>query len=128
MIVRNMCRQFALPTEIIPHETVRDADGLALSSRNRFLSDVERKEAPRLYRMLNQARDQMLAGAADVDRVEQDAQRELAAAGWKVDYLAVRRRRDLRKPTAEEVALREPLVVLAAAKLGTTRLIDNLEV
>ncbi|MDQ3446924.1 MAG: pantoate--beta-alanine ligase [Pseudomonadota bacterium] len=128
MIVRNMCRQFALPTEIIPHETVRDADGLALSSRNRFLSDVERKEAPRLYRILNQARDQMLAGAAEVDRVEQDAQRELAAAGWKVDYLAVRRRRDLRKPTAEEVALREPLVVLAAAKLGTTRLIDNLEV
>jgi len=128
MIVRNMCRQFALPTEIIPHETVRDADGLALSSRNRFLSDVERKEAPRLYRILNQARDQMLAGGAEVDRVEQDAQRELAAAGWKVDYLAVRRRRDLRKPTAEEVALREPLVVLAAAKLGTTRLIDNLEV
>jgi len=128
MIVRNMCRQFALPTEIIPHETVRDANGLALSSRNRFLSDVERKEAPRLYRILNQARDQMLAGAAEVDRVEQDAQRELAAAGWKVDYLAVRRRRDLRKPTAEEVALREPLVVLAAAKLGTTRLIDNLEV
>jgi pantoate--beta-alanine ligase len=128
MIVRNMCRQFALPTEIIPHETVRDANGLALSSRNRFLSDVERKEAPRLYRILNQARDQMLAGAAEVDRVEQDAQRELAAAGWKVDYLAVRRRRDLRKPTAEQVALREPLVVLAAAKLGTTRLIDNLEV
>lgn len=128
MIVRNMCRQFALPTEIIPHETVRDTDGLALSSRNRFLSDVERKEAPRLYRILNQARDQMLAGGAEVDRVEQDAQRELAAAGWKVDYLAVRRRRDLRKPTAEEVALREPLVVLAAAKLGTTRLIDNLEV
>ncbi|MGZ9074584.1 MAG: pantoate--beta-alanine ligase, partial [Burkholderiaceae bacterium] len=96
MIVRNMCRQFALPTEIIPHETVRDADGLALSSRNRFLSDVERKEAPRLYRMLNHARDQMLAGRANVDRVEQDAQRELASAGWKVDYFAVRRRRDLR--------------------------------
>ena len=128
MIVRNMCRQFALPTEIIPHETVRDADGLALSSRNRFLSDAERKEAPRLYRMLNQARDRMLAGGADVDRIEQDAQRELASAGWKVDYLAVRRRRDLRKPTVEEVAAGEPLVVLAAAKLGTTRLIDNLEI
>ena len=128
MIVRNMCRQFALPTEIIPHETVRDADGLALSSRNRFLSDVERKEAPRLYRVLNLVRDRMLAGGADVDRIEQDAQRELAAAGWKVDYLALRRRRDLRKPTAEELAAREPLVVLAAAKLGTTRLIDNLEI
>ncbi|MGZ9059687.1 MAG: pantoate--beta-alanine ligase, partial [Burkholderiaceae bacterium] len=67
-------------------------------------------------------------GAVDVDRIEQDAQRELASAGWKVDYLAVRRRRDLRKPTAEEVVAGEPLVVLAAAKLGTTRLIDNLEI
>ena len=128
MIVRNMCRQFALPTEIIPHETVRDTDGLALSSRNRFLSATERKEAPRLYQALNQTRDRMLAGETDIDRIEQDAQRELAAAGWKVDYLAVRRRRDLRKPTAEEVAADEPLVVLAAAKLGTTRLIDNLEI
>jgi pantoate--beta-alanine ligase len=128
MIVRNMCRQFALPTEIIPHETVRDADGLALSSRNRFLSTIEREEAPRLYRMLNQARDRMLAGEVDLDRIEQDAQRELADASWKVDYLAVRRRRDLHKPTADEVAAREPLVVLAAAKLGTTRLIDNLEI
>ncbi len=128
MIVRNMCRQFALPTEIIPHETVRDADGLALSSRNRFLSDAERKEAPRLYQMLNQARDRMRAGGIDVDRIEQDAQHELAAAGWKVDYLAVRRRRDLHKATREELTAGEPLVVLAAAKLGTTRLIDNLEI
>jgi pantoate--beta-alanine ligase len=128
MIVRNMCRQFALPTEIIPHETVRDADGVALSSRNRFLSDAERKEAPRLYRTLNQTRDRMLAGETDIDRIEQDGQRELAAAGWKVDYLSARRRRDLREPTAKEVAAGEPLVVLAAAKLGTTRLIDNLEI
>jgi pantoate--beta-alanine ligase len=128
MIVRNMCRQFALPTEIIPHETVRDVDGVALSSRNRFLSEVERKEAPRLYRVLNQTRDRMLSGETDIDRIERDGQRELAAAGWKVDYLAVRRRRDLRTPAAEEVAAGEPLVVLAAAKLGTTRLIDNLEI
>ena len=128
MIVRNMCRQFALPTEIIPHETVRDADGLALSSRNRFLSAAERKEAPRLYQTLNQARDRLLAGERDIDRVEQDARRELTAAGWQVDYVAVRRRRDLREPTAEEVSVGEPLIVLAAAKLGTTRLIDNLEV
>ena len=128
MIVRNMCRQFALPTEIIPHETVRDTDGLALSSRNRFLSDVERKEAPRLYRTLNRTRDRMLARETDIDRIEQDGQRELTAAGWKVDYLSVRRRRDLRTPAAEEVAAGEPLVVLAAAKLGTTRLIDNLEI
>src|SRR4029450_3130696 len=87
MIVRNMCRQFALPTEIIPHETVRDVDGVALSSRNRFLSTIERQEAPRLYRTLNLVRDRMLAGEVDFHRVEQDAQRELAAAGWKVDYI-----------------------------------------
>ena len=128
MIVRNMCRQFALPTEIIPHETVRDTDGLALSSRNRFLSAIERAEAPRLFRMLNLVRDRLLAGEVDVNRIEQDAQRELAAADWKVDYLAVRRRRDLHKPTADEIAGGEPLVVLAAAKLGATRLIDNLEI
>ncbi len=128
MIVRNMCRQFALPTVIVPHETVRDADGLALSSRNRFLSAAERKQAPRLYRMLKRVRDRMLTGETDVDQIEQDGQRELAAAGWMVDYVALRRQRDLHKATLQEVAAGEPLVILAAAKLGTTRLIDNLEV
>ncbi len=128
MIVRNMCRQFALPTEIVPHETVRDADGLALSSRNRFLNETERREAPRLYATLNAVRDRIRGGEVDVARIEQDAVRELAAVGWKVDYVSVRRRRDLRAPEGDEVQTGEPLVVLAAAKLGTTRLIDNLEV
>jgi pantoate--beta-alanine ligase len=128
MIVRNMCRQFALPTEIVPHETVRDTDGLALSSRNRFLSEAERREAPRLFKALNEVRDRLLAGENDLARIEHDAQRGLAANGWKVDYLAVRRQRDLKAPTAGEVVAKEPLVTLAAAKLGTTRLIDNLEV
>ncbi|HJW51174.1 MAG TPA: pantoate--beta-alanine ligase [Burkholderiaceae bacterium] len=128
MIVRNMCRQFALPTEIVPHETVRDADGLALSSRNRFLNEAERREAPRLYATLNAVRDRIRGGEIDVARIEHDAVRELAAAGWKVDYVSVRRRRDLRAPEGDEVQTGEQLVVLAAAKLGTTRLIDNLEV
>jgi len=128
MIVRNMCRQFALPTEIVPHETVRDTDGLALSSRNRFLSEAERREAPRLFKALNEVRDRLLAGETDLARIEHDAQRGLAANGWKVDYLAVRRQRDLKAPTAGEVVAKEPLVTLAAAKLGTTRLIDNLEI
>ncbi len=128
MIVRNMCRQFALPTEIIPHETVRDTDGLALSSRNRYLSEAERREAPRLYRVLNEVRDRLRAGEIDIAKLEHDAQRELAAAGWKVDYVSVRRQRDLKAPAREEVAGGEPLVVLAAAKLGTTRLIDNVEI
>jgi len=128
MIVRSMCRQFSLPTEIIPHETVRDTDGLALSSRNRFLSEAERREAPRIYRVLNEVRDKVKAGATDVAAIEGEAMRELAAANWKVDYVALRRRRDLRTPTQEEVAAGEPLVTLAAARLGTTRLIDNLEI
>jgi pantoate--beta-alanine ligase len=128
MIVRNMCRQFALPTEIVPHETVRDPDGLALSSRNRFLSEAERKEAPRLFATLNTVRDRMCAGEEDAARFEHDAVRELTANGWKVDYISVRRRRDLKAPEPGEVAAGEPLVVLAAAKLGTTRLIDNLEI
>jgi pantoate--beta-alanine ligase len=128
MIVRNMCRQFALPTEILPHETVRDPDGLALSSRNRFLSEPERKEAPRLYATLNEVRDRLRSGETEVARIEHDAQRVLSANGWKVDYVSVRRRRDLVAPTAAEVAAGELLVVLTAAKLGATRLIDNLEI
>jgi pantoate--beta-alanine ligase len=128
MIVRNMCRQFALPTEIIPHETVRDPDGLAMSSRNRFLGETERREAPRLYATLNAVRDRLRSGETDVARIEHDAARELAANGWKVDYIAVRRRRDLNAPDTGEVAAGEPLVTLAAAKLGATRLIDNLEI
>ncbi len=128
MIVRQMCRQFALPTEIVPHETVRDPDGLAMSSRNRFLNPSERKEAPRMYRALNQVRDRLRAGERDVPSIEADAQRELAAHGWKIDYVSVRRQRDLKPPLAPEVEAGEPLVVLSAAKLGTTRLIDNLEI
>jgi pantoate--beta-alanine ligase len=128
MIVRNMCRQFALPTEIVPHETVRDADGLALSSRNRYLGEAERREAPRLYRLLQQVRARLHASEVDLAVIEGDAQRELTAAGWKLDYLSVRRQRDLKPPSRDEVAAKLPLVVLAAAKLGATRLIDNLEI
>lgn len=128
MIVRNMCRQFAIPTEIVPHETVRADDGLALSSRNRYLSAAERAEAPRLYRLLNEMGERLRGGEHDQVRVEQDAQRVLVAAGWKVDYVSVRRRADLKAPTRDEVAAGAPLVALAAAKLGGTRLIDNLEI
>jgi len=127
MIVRNMCRQFSLPTEIVPHETVRNPDGLALSSRNQYLNPTERAEAPHLYRVLNGVRDRILGGNADLSAVEAQARHELGANGWKVDYVSVRRRRDLKAPAAEEVG-KEPLVVLAAAKLGTTRLIDNLQI
>ena len=128
MIVRQMCRQFALPTEIVPHETVRDPDGLALSSRNRYLNEAERKEAPHMYHVLNRVRARLRAGEHNVAGIETDAQRELAASGWKIDYVSVRRRRDLKEPTPAQVEAGEPLVVLSAAKLGVTRLIDNLEI
>jgi len=128
MIVRNMCRQFALPTEIVAHETVRDPDGLAMSSRNRYLTETERREAPRLFRVLNEVRDRLRAGQTDAPAIEHDARRELAAAGWKVDYVSIRRQMDLKAPSTGQVAGGDPLVVLAAAKLGATRLIDNLEI
>src|SRR5471030_3311474 len=126
MIVRQMCHQFALPTEIIAAETVRDADGLALSSRNRFLQAAERAEAPILAKTLNRVRDAVLAGNRDFASIEKEAVESLAQRGWQPDYIAVRRRVDLLPPGPADTAT--PLVVLAAAKLGNTRLIDNLEV
>ena len=132
MIIRSMVRQLALPVEIIAAETVRDADGLALSSRNQYLSAEERAEAPRLYRLLNQVRERLLAdvskNADQLAQLEQDAMNELIAHSWKPDYIAIRRQHDLLEPTAEQVRSGAPLVILAAARLGTTRLIDNLEI
>ena len=132
MIIRSMCRQLALPVEIIAAETVRDVDGLALSSRNQYLSVEDRAEAPRLYRVLNQVRDAIQADVAhaaeNLHALEEKAVAELTEHGWKPDYVAVRRQHDLLEPTPEQVRAGEPLVILAAARLGTTRLIDNLEI
>jgi pantoate--beta-alanine ligase len=127
MIVRSMCRQFALPIEIIAAETVRADDGLALSSRNRYLSDAERAEAPQLYRLLGQIRDDVNGGKTDYAALEASAMQTLTERGWKPDYVAIRQRANLRPPAAG-AAPAESLVVLAAAKLGATRLIDNLEI
>jgi len=127
MVVRNMCRQFQLPVEILAHETVRDADGLALSSRNMYLSAEERAEAPAMYASLRSLQQRLREGEHDVTRLENDMAAHLQGRGWKVDYVAVRRQRDLKRPDIAEVAAGEPLVALAAAKLGATRLIDNLE-
>ena len=127
MVVRSMCRQFQLPVNILAHETVRAEDGLALSSRNVYLSETERAEAPHLYAKLQQIREQLEHGCDDHAQLEGEAKAELARRGWQVDYLSVRRQRDLGVPTSEEIRAGEPLVALAAAKLGSTRLIDNLE-
>lgn len=128
MVIRNMCRQFQLPVEIIAHETVRADDGLALSSRNVYLSESARAEAPTLYAELKRVQTRLLAGETARLQIEQDATQALAQRGWLTDYIAIRRQRDLCVPTEQEVNAGEPLVVLAAAKLGGTRLIDNLEI
>jgi pantoate--beta-alanine ligase len=124
MVIRNMTRQLALPIDIIGGETVRAADGLALSSRNGYLSETERAEAPRLYRLLNEIRDAVRQGETDTVELEKKAIAELDSAGWKTDYVAVRQQSDLSMPKG----VNAPLVVLAASRLGTTRLIDNIEI
>ncbi|MBC3805841.1 pantoate--beta-alanine ligase [Undibacterium seohonense] len=128
MIIRNMAKQFALPTEIIAAETWRAEDGLALSSRNGYLSTEERLEAPTLYQTLNQVADQVRTGGKEITSIEQKAMQLLSDRFWKPDYVAIRKRADLKAPSMEDLEKNEPLVVLSAAKLGNTRLIDNLEI
>jgi pantoate--beta-alanine ligase len=141
MIIRRMCQQFALPTTIVSAPTIRDEDGLALSSRNQYLSGQQRQEAPWLYRRLTQTADQLRQMLADqslslegIAQLQGQAQAELKARGWVPDYFAIRRQNDL-KPLEQDDLLKgsqgteqTQMVVLAAAQLGQTRLIDNLEV
>ncbi len=124
MIIRNMVGEFALPIDIVAGETRRADDGLALSSRNGYLSAAERAEAPRLNRQLRRIGERVAAGERDFLRLETEAVAELAAHGWHPDYISIRRRSDLHPPHAGD----ESLVVLGAARLGATRLIDNLEI
>ena len=124
MVLRNMTRQLALPIEIIGGETVRADDGLALSSRNGYLTSAERAEAPRLNRVLKSIREAVRSGEQDYGKLEQAAVVELDGHGWKTDYIAIRRQADLQPPDAGD----QGLVVLAASRLGTPRLIDNIEI
>jgi pantoate--beta-alanine ligase len=114
VIVRGMVRQLDLPIAIVAAETAREPDGLAMSSRNHYLSPAERREAPRLYRVLRNVKQGIPAA---------EGLRELAQAGWQPDYVEVRRKADLAPPQAGD----SDLIVLAAARLGATRLLDNLE-
>ena len=123
MVLRNMTRQLALPIEIVGGETVRAEDGLALSSRNGYLTPAERNEAPRLNRVLRRLCTAVLAGERNFQKLEQAALAELDSHGWKTDYVAVRQQADLQLPQPGN----PELVVLAASRLGVPRLIDNLE-
>jgi pantoate--beta-alanine ligase len=127
MVVRQMVRQFAWPIHVLGVETCRAVDGLALSSRNGYLSESERVEARQLsWALRTLGRDALAAAdalASCLPALEAKAMEALRQRHWQVDYLTVRRRHDLQTPQAGD-----PLVVLGAAKLGTTRLIDNLEI
>ena len=124
MVIRRMVDQLALPVRIDAGETVRAPDGLALSSRNGYLSAHERAQATALYRALDHIRLAVRAGATDYAGLETIALETLRSQGWAPDYVAVRRRADLQAVGDTH----EPAVVLGAARLGKTRLIDNLEI
>ena len=127
MVIRNMVKQFAMPVNIVGGETQRSEDGLALSSRNGYLSPAERTQAVQLSATLKAIVESVRSGGvltpSDITRMESQAMQSLSSAGWKPDYVAIRRQADLQVPHAGDA-----MVVLAAARLGATRLIDNLEV
>ena len=123
MVIRRMTRQLALPIEIVAGETSRAEDGLALSSRNGYLDAAQRAEAVALARELQGVVAELRRGRRDWAALEAAAMDALATRGWKVDYVAIRRQADLGGPADGEA-----LVVLGAARIGSTRLIDNVEV
>jgi len=123
MVIRRMVEQFALPVAIEAGETCRADSGLALSSRNGYLSDTERTHATELIGALRRLSERYREAPAKLAELEADAMKDLAGKGWAPDYLTVRRRIDLASPSPGDA----PLVALGAARLGGTRLIDNLE-
>lgn len=127
LVIKRMVHQYAMPINVVAGETQRAGDGLALSSRNRYLSDTDRAEAVQLSKALQALGELALASGPTLPRnlplLEARALHALAARGWLPDYLTVRRRADLLMPQPGDA-----LVVLGAARLGSTRLIDNLEI
>jgi pantoate--beta-alanine ligase len=124
LVLRELERQLTFGIEIVAADTVRETDGLAMSSRNGYLTAGERAKAPRLAQELRTIKERVEAGSHRHERLDEMATANLTMAGWKVDYVAIRRRADLAEPHPND----RDLVVLAAAWLGKTRLIDNLEI
>ncbi len=123
VVISEMVKQLNLPIEIAGGEIVREQDGLALSSRNNYLSATERREAPNLFRELRNVAAQIARHPSDLLTPCMDAQRSLDSRGWQCDYVEVRRQEDLKRAESSD----HKLVILGAARLGGTRLIDNLE-
>ena len=122
LVIRHMTADLNLPITIITGETVREDDGLAMSSRNAYLSDEERSTAPLLYETLVEAGDKLQSGRRDFSALEEEAAARLAEAGFEVDYFAIRRAQNLELPDRDC----DEIVVLVAAQLGKARLIDNI--
>ena len=127
LVIRRMVQQMALPIDIVAGETLRTSDGLALSSRNVYLSEDQRQEAVQLAMALRSMAASLQKNEQTYEEIEGQALQKLTERGWKPDYLSIRRRHDLQRPRGQK-GLAEPLVVLGAARLGKTRLIDNLEI
>ncbi|THJ36524.1 pantoate--beta-alanine ligase [Lampropedia aestuarii] len=125
-VIQRMVAQFAMPIEIIAGPTQRATDGLALSSRNQYLDDTARQHATQLAAVLKATVELVQSGERNWAQLEANAMAQLNAQGWQADYITVRQRSDLQLPVDQAGAL-APLVVLGAARLGSTRLIDNLE-
>lgn len=124
LVIKELAKQFNLPIDIIAAETTREPDGLAMSSRNGYLSMEERKKAAELNQTLHNVVKSIASGNRDFTGLQADAENVLRAKGWLVDYIAIRSASNLAEPSPDE----KHLVVLGAAKLGNTRLIDNIEI
>ena len=127
VLLQRLVRDLQLPVEVVPGSIQRERDGLAMSSRNRYLSAAQRSVAPRLHDELKRVRRALREGARDFDALEAGAARALQAAGFDPDYFEVRRAADLTRPNGQEAAGDE-LIIVAAAWLGKARLIDNLRI
>jgi pantoate--beta-alanine ligase len=123
-IIKELVRQLNFPLRVVAAETLRAEDGLALSTRNGYLTEQERNQAPRLYRTLQATASQLQQGVRDYSALENQARRELESNAWRVDYISIRDPQTLLQPVENSVHF----VVLGAAWLGCTRLIDNIEV
>ncbi|WP_303902109.1 pantoate--beta-alanine ligase [Thiohalomonas denitrificans] len=122
-VLRRMAEDLSMAVKLVGVPTLRETDGLAMSSRNRYLSPNERQKAPALYRMLKGLAARIESGERDIMRLEGEGMARLAEAGFEPEYVSVRRADDLQLPRGDENAL----VLLAAARLGRARLIDNLK-
>lgn len=124
LVIKRMATELCFPVEVVGVPTVREEDGLAMSSRNQYLGTTERKRAATIYQILLWVKEQLQAGETDFDALENEASQKLESDGFKLDYVAIRRADNLQAATSKDLSL----VILIAAWPGNARLIDNMRV